>query len=124
MAAGFWLPARILKDVLDLPLPARLFQHEADEEKYDLLQHFLRQRMFIAMEGTSELNPFSKHALFMLLHSTWRGRIRHVSSLFRPEERESRKANPTNGTLASQLRETYTQYRRYKSLRESTRATA
>jgi len=122
MTAGFWLPARILKDALDLPLPERLFPHAADEIKYDVLQHFLRQRMFVAMEGTSELNPFSKHALLMLLHSTWRGRLLHVSSLFRAEEREARRGNPANGTLATQLRETYTQYQRYKCLRESARA--
>jgi hypothetical protein len=124
MSAGFWLPARILKDSLDLPLPERLFQHAADEEKYDLLQHFLRQRMFVAMEGTSELNPFSKHALLMLLHSTWRGRLLHVSSLFRAEEREARKGNPASGTLRAQLHETYMQYQSYKCRRDSARAGA
>ena len=116
MTAGFWLPARILKDALDLPLPERLFEHVDSGVRYDVLQRVLRQRMFIAMEGTSDLNPFSKHALLMLLHSTWRGRMLHVYSLFKPEEREARRANPANGTIATQLRDTYEQYRTYRRL--------
>ena len=42
MTAGFWLPARILKDALDLPLPERLFEHAEDGVKYDVLQRVSR----------------------------------------------------------------------------------
>ena len=40
----------------------------------------LGHAMFVAMEDTTELNPFSKHGIFLLLHTSWKGRALHMSS--------------------------------------------
>jgi hypothetical protein len=73
--------------------------------------------MFIAMEDTTELNPFSKHGIFLLLHTSWRGRALHMSSLFGSEERESRaasrKTQPAR-TLAQQIQESRQQFNGFR----------
>jgi hypothetical protein len=79
--------------------------------------------MFVAMETTAELNPISKHAVFMLLHSTWRGRILHASSLFKAHEREARSANPAAGTWQTQLKESYSHFQTFRQLSRAQKTT-
>lgn len=108
MPAGFYVPAAVMKDVLEIPIPSLLIDSHPHDSRFAALIRVLRQRMFIAMETTSDLNPFSKHGMFMLLHTTWTGRALHVSSLFGREERESRlaaKRTRQGRTLAHQVRE-------------------
>jgi hypothetical protein len=114
MSAGFYLPARVMKSTLQIPLPARLLANAPDDRRYAALERVLRERLFIAMEGTSELNAITKHGFFLLLHDTWRGRALHVSSLFRQAERESRAASGSAKPLTKQLRESYAQFRTYR----------
>ncbi|HEX6576143.1 MAG TPA: radical SAM protein [Gemmatimonadaceae bacterium] len=108
MPAGFYVPAAVIKEVLDFPIPDELVDSHAGDSRFAALVRVLRQRMFIAMETTTDLNPFSKHGLFMLLHTSWTGRALHVSSLFGRGERESRasaKRATTSRSFGQQMRE-------------------
>jgi hypothetical protein len=108
MPAGFYVPASIIKDTLGVPIPAELTDSHPHDSRFEALIRVLRQRMFVAMEDTTELNPFSKHGIFLLLHTSWKGRALHMSSLLGSGERESRaaarKAQPSR-TFAQQIRE-------------------
>ena len=108
MPAGFYVPASVIRETLGVDIPVELTDQHAHGSRFDALARVLRQRMFISMEDTSELNPFSKHGIFLLLHTTWKGRALHMSSLFANEERESRAASKKSSgarTLTQQLRE-------------------
>jgi pyruvate-formate lyase-activating enzyme len=108
MPAGFYVPASIIKDTLGVPIPVELTDSHPHDSRFEALIRVLRQRMFVAMEDTTELNPFSKHGIFLLLHTSWKGRALHMSSLLGSGERESRaaarKAQPSR-TFAQQIRE-------------------
>jgi pyruvate-formate lyase-activating enzyme len=117
MPAGFHAPASIIRDTLGVPIPVGLIDRYPHGSRFEALVRVLRQRMFIAMEDTTELNPFSKHGIFLLLHTSWRGRALHMSSLFGSEERESRaasrKTQPAR-TLAQQIQESRQQFNGFR----------
>ena len=116
MSAGFYLPARVMKSDLQIPIPARLFARAPAGSRYSRLERVVGRRLFMAMEGTSDLNPISKHGFFLMLHNTWRGRALHLSSLFRRNEREARHANPHPRPVSEQLRESLSQLRQYRRI--------
>ena len=117
MPAGFYVPASIIRDTLGVPIPAALAYPHPQDSRFEALIRVLRQRMFIAMEDTAELNPFSKHGMFMLLHTSWKGRALHVSSLFGNGERESRAASrksQRSRTFSQQVRESREQFNGFR----------
>lgn len=121
MPGGFYVPAVVMREALEIPIPPKLLSHAPTVPRFSVLERVLRQRMFVAMEGTWELNPISKHMLFLLLHDTWRGRVLHVSSMFGKHERESRadasrKSSGGVRALPSQIRECAQQFSSYRKL--------
>jgi hypothetical protein len=128
MPSGFYLPAAVIRHVLDVPVPSSLLGMEHRTSRFEALERVLRQRMFIAMEDTSELNPITKHGMFMLLHTTWSGRILHMSSLFGKHEREARvAARKSSGPLREfslQLRESALQLKGFRKTLAAARSDA
>jgi hypothetical protein len=124
MSAGFYLPARVMRSALGIALPAEVFADAPAHARYTRLEQVAWRRLFVAMEGTSELNPITKHGIFLLLHDTWRGRALHVSSLFRHNEREARAARPHPRSIRMQLRESMTQLETYRKFAKSDAAAA
>ena len=104
MPAGFYLPAAIIKQVLGVPIPTSLVRTWPSGSRFEAIERILRQRFFIAMEHVSDLNPITKHGMFMLLHTTWRGRTLHAASLFGKGERESRASWTGGAGMASELK--------------------
>jgi hypothetical protein len=121
MPAGFYLPARTIRESLEVPLPSKLLAGAPDAPRFATLERVIGRRMFVAMEGAYELNPFTTHGMFLMLHDSWRGRALHVASLFGPHERESRveaaahfpeRARP----LTAQIRESAEHWRSYRKV--------
>ena len=104
MPAGFYLPAAIIRQVLDVPIPSSLVKMPRSGSRFEAIARILRQRFFIAMEHASDLNPITTHGMFMLLHTTWRGRALHAASLFGKGERESRASWSSGAGLMSELK--------------------
>lgn len=128
MPSGFYLPAAIIRNVLDVPVPSAIFEHAPRGSRFAALERVLRQRMFIAMEDTTELNPVTKHGMFMLLHTTWRGRALHATSLFGRHEREARAAARTERgplrELMLTLRQSAAQLRGFRATLAAARSDA
>jgi hypothetical protein len=119
MPAGFYLPAKVLRTSLDIAIPENLLENLPDEHRFVALERVVRHRLFLAMEGAYELNPFTTHGIFLMLHRSWRARARHVAALFASHERESRAAAQSSEhavPLATQLRESAYQWKRYRTL--------
>lgn len=120
MPAGFYLPAKIVRDALDVAIPPQLLRGVPDEPRFGPLERLVRLRLFLAMEGAYELNPFTTHGIFLMLHRSWRGRALHVASLFARHERESRAeaaASFRGGRmLSAQIRESAASWKKYRRL--------
>nr|MDP9179155.1 nucleotidyltransferase family protein [Gemmatimonadota bacterium] len=121
MPAGYYLPAKVIRTALDVPIPSKLLAGAPHAPRFAALERVIGRRMFIAMEGAYELNPFTTHGIFLMLHNTWRGRALHLASLFGRDERESRfeasahfaaRAQP----LAAQIRESAAHWRSYRKV--------
>lgn len=129
MPTGFYLPARVMSEALEIPMPPELLSGGSKNPRFSVLERVLRQRLFVAMEGTWELNPITKHALFFMLHETTRGRVFHAASMFGKYERESRadasrKSTARGSLLLNQIRECTQQFWRYRELLAQARTQA
>jgi len=123
MPRSFWVPARLFsRGLVDLP-PSLMSSAPADERQRKI-ERVAEVRLFSAIEGAFDLNPFSKNGLFLMLHDSWTSRARHAASLFGKEERESRRSaatsarlrNPSGASsaLAVQLREGMMHWRQFQ----------
>jgi hypothetical protein len=120
MPAGFYLPAKVIRDSLEVAIPSKLLEHVPNEPRFGPLERVVRLRLFLAMEGAYELNPVTKHGIFLMLHRSWRGRALHVASLFAPHERESRaQAASRSPALSTQIRESAASWKKYRRLANS-----
>jgi organic radical activating enzyme len=125
MPRSFWVPANIVSRGF-VQLPGDLMKGAANDDRQRRLERVADLRMFSAIENAYELNPISKNGFFLLLHDSNFGRARHVASLLRPEERESRRSaarmltddeTPGNHSLlALQFREGLTHWKQFRSL--------
>jgi hypothetical protein len=120
MPAGFYLPANVIRDSLDVAIPSQLVERVPKAPRFGPLERVVRLRLFLAMEGAYELNPFTTHGIFLMLHGSWRGRALHVASLLAPHERESRAqaaaSSKTRRLLSAQLRESSGSWKSYRRL--------
>lgn len=120
MPAGFYLPAKVIRNSLDVAIPSKLLERVPNEPRFGPLERVVRLRLFLAMEGAYELNPFTTHGIFLMLHRSWRGRALHVASLFAPHERESRAQaaanSPARRALSAQIRESAASWKSYQRL--------
>ena len=121
MPAGFYIPAKAIRTALDVQLPSTLLAGAPDARRYAALERVIGRRLFIAMEGAYELNPFTTHGMFLMLHNSWRGRARHVASLFGRDERESRAQASAQHAgrdqpLTAQIRESREHWRSYRKV--------
>lgn len=120
MPAGFYLPAKVIRDSLDVAIPSKLLDRVPNVPRFGPLERVVRLRLFLAMEGAYELNPFTTHGIFLMLHRSWRGRALHVASLFAPHERESRARaaviSPARRGLSAQIRDSAASWKSYRKL--------
>jgi hypothetical protein len=49
--AGFYLPAKVIHDSLDVAIPAKLLERVPNEPRFGPLERVARLRLFVAMEG-------------------------------------------------------------------------
>ena len=122
------MPVAVLTRDLQLPLPTTFLSRAPDDEQQRGLELVARHRLYSALEGTLELNPFSKTAVFLWLHDRWQDRAGYLAACMTQEAREARAAGeareargtPGQGSngqermLLGQLREGMMQWRQYK----------
>ena len=123
MPRGFWVPARVLERAIGVELPRILMTGVPRDDRQRRLERVAEVRLFSAMEGAFDLNPFSKNGFFLMLHDTAVGKARHMVSLFSANERESRRAAATHvsrqnhegehAAMTLQLRQGVAQLRAY-----------
>jgi hypothetical protein len=125
MPRSFWVPARLISKGF-VQLPVELMKSVPRDDRQSRLERVADLRMLSAIENAFEINPISKNGFFLMLHDSTFGRARHVASLFRPEERESRRsaakmltdadAPENRSLLALQLREGMTHWKQFRSI--------
>jgi hypothetical protein len=125
MPRSFWVPAHTVSKGFGL-FPEELMKAVPRDDRQSRLERVADLRMFSAIENAFEINPISKNGFFLLLHDSSFGRARHVASLFRPEERESRRSAAkmlknadtagNHSLLSLQLREGMTHWKQFRSL--------
>ena len=125
MPRSFWVPADVVSKGF-VPLPDEVMSSVPRDDRQRRLERVADLRMFSAIENAYAINPISKNGFFLLLHDSTVGRARHVATLFRPEERESRRsaarmlkddeALADRSLLALQLREGLTHWKQFRSL--------
>jgi hypothetical protein len=117
---GFWVPVRVLCQELEIPIPQEFLSWAPVDQRQRHLETIARHRLFAAREGPFELNPFSKTAVFLLLHDSWLGALRYLTMLCGREATEARHSarrnlpSPALSQLARQLREALFHWQQYR----------
>ena len=125
MPRAFWVPGNVISKGI-VPLVDDLMLETPRDERQRRLERVADVRMFSAIETAYEINPISKNGFFLMLHDSNVGRARHVASLFRREERESRRSAArmlredetlgNHSVLALHLREGVAQWKQFQRL--------
>jgi hypothetical protein len=92
MPRGFWVPVRVLCRELEIPIPLEFLARAPVDRRQRQLETIARARLFSAMEGVFDLNPFSKTGVFLLLHDSWRGWGRYLAFMVGREAAEARRS--------------------------------
>ena len=87
---GFWVPVRVLARELSIPLSGEFLRQAPLDRRQLNLENIARHRLFSALEGPFDLNPFSKTGVFLLLHDSWIGRVRYLAALREEKAAEAR----------------------------------
>jgi hypothetical protein len=117
---AFWVPVRVLAEELSLPLSAEFMRNAPLDRREAKLESLARARLFSALEGPFDLNPFTKTGVFLLLHDSWKDRIRYLTSLRDEKAAEARNASQqhhpmqTLSQVSGQLSEAFLEWRRYR----------
>ena len=117
---GFWVPVRVLCRELEIPMPLEFLARAPVDLRQRQLETIARARLFAAMEGAFDLNPFSKTAVFLLLHDSWRGWGGYLASLVGWEAAEARHSARHNvpgqafTRLPQQLRQAWFHWQQYR----------
>lgn len=118
---AFWTPARVLTAALDLPLPHGLLASAPADRRQRQLEIIAQRRLFSAFEGAFELNPFSRTAVFLMMHDGPVRRAAYLLWLLRSEAAAARRsARRTTTTqrwrdMPQQLGEAAAQWRQYRT---------
>jgi hypothetical protein len=116
---GFWVPIRVLSEDLSIPLSSVLMRKAPQDARELKLERFARHRLFSVLEGPFDLNPFSKTAVFLLLHDSWSGRAEYLAGLREKNSAAARATARRQYPLSSsqiwrQIREALVEWRRYR----------
>ena len=120
MPRGFWVPVRVLCRELEIPIPLEFLARAPVDRRQRKLETIARARLFSAMEGVFDLNPFSKTGVFLLLHDSWRGWGRYLASLVGREAAEARRSARHNvpaqafPRLPQQFRQAWFHWQQYR----------
>ena len=117
---GFWVPVRVLSEELLIPLPEEFLRHCPVDRRQTNLETIARHRLFSALEGPFDLNPFTKTGVFLLLHDSWIDRFRYLVALREGKTAEARSSarqhhrSQSFNQMWKQLRDAFSQWRRYQ----------
>jgi hypothetical protein len=113
---AFWVPARVIAEELDLPLPADVLARAPADRRQRQLELIARRRLFGPAETAYAMNPFSRTAVCLMLHDgSWR-RLGYLAWLFGPEAGEARRTARTRSvaqrlsSLPAHFRQALVQY--------------
>jgi len=118
---AFWTPARALAAALDLPVPQGVLAGAPADRRQRQLEIIAQRRLFSAFEGAFELNPFSRTAVFLMMHDGPVRRAGYLLWLLRSDAAAARRsARRTTTTqrlrdLPQQLGEAAAQWRQYRA---------
>jgi hypothetical protein len=117
---GFWVPFRVLCQDLEIPVPEEFLRYAPADTRQCNLEVIARRRLFQELEGSAALNPFSRNAVFFLLHDSWLSRARYLISWFEGQKIKSQgNLQRTVSDLAfthtvAQLRQALAHWRQYR----------
>ncbi len=80
---GFWVPTAVLARELGLPVPPDFLRGAPRDALQRDLEAIARRRLFRVAERVGELDPFSRNAVLLLLHDSFRARARYLGTLCR-----------------------------------------
>jgi hypothetical protein len=121
VARAFWTPVRALSAALDLPIPHDVLAAAPADRRQRQLELIAQRRLFSNFEGAFELNPFSRTAVFLMMHDGAARRARYLVWLLRSEAAAARRsARRTTTTqrwrdLPRQLGEAAAHWRQYRA---------
>lgn len=113
---AFWTPFNVLCRELALPIPADFLRRAPGDARQRRLELIARHRLFTSIEGPFDLNPWTKTAIFLLLHDSPFGAIGYVADILRKESRAARATGIAKApeSLRVQLRRAVGDYRGYR----------
>jgi hypothetical protein len=114
---GFWVPTAVLSRELGLPVPADFLRGVPRDGLERDLETVAARRLFRVAERVDELDPFSRHALLLLLHDSLGARARYLggvgrSAVVRPAGTSGRAGSPRPGLRS--LRQAWRHFRQYR----------
>jgi hypothetical protein len=114
---GFWVPAVVLSRELGLPVPTDFLRGAPRDARQRDLETIAERRLFRAAERTGELDAWSRNAVLLLLHDSFRARARYLGTLgrwaaVRPGRRTP--AAPPSRPATGGLREAWRHLHQYR----------
>lgn len=117
--SGFWTPVRTLDSVLQLGIPGAFLARSPAGQRQGRLDVIARRRLFSSFDGPYDLNPWTKNAIFLLLHDSMAARGRYLYALLDPTSREARRSSADAGFSIARLKghwaEAYEQLQHYRA---------
>jgi hypothetical protein len=118
---AFWVPARVLTEELDLPIPASFLAAAPADRRQRDLEVIARRKLFVPARSAFEMNPLSRNAVFLMLHDGMHRRLAYLLWLLGPEAGESRRESRKHGAsqriaaLPRHFRDALAEYRSFRS---------
>jgi len=119
---AFWVPIQIFSRELMLSFPQQFMRHAPADRRQQKLEAIARDRIFSALEGPFDLNPFSKTWVFLLFHESWIRQLGYLAELSRGSAAEARRNEARTHRASApqrwrQMAETLAQWRYYQRSR-------
>jgi hypothetical protein len=120
---GFWVPMRVLSDALELPFPQEFLSYTPRDTRQQKLEATAQRYLFRVVESPLTLNPFSRYALFLLLHDSWLDRGHSLASWVGEQAAKSPRGIGWPATaeafrhMPRQLRQVMGHWRQYRQTR-------
>ena len=114
---GFWVPTAVLSRELGLPVPPDFLRGAPRDALQRALEAIARRRLFRVAERVGELDPFSRNAVLLLLHDSFRARTRYLGTLCRwaaVRPRGRRRGPAPSSPRGAGLRQAWRHFNQYR----------
>ncbi len=117
---AFWVPARVLRGTLALPIPEALLTEAPEDRRQRQLELIVGRLLFGPPEPAFSMNPLIGTALVLLLHDGLPRRLRYLAWLLGSEAAEARQSAKRQApsqrlnALPRHLRHALGQYRQFR----------